>query len=68
MTTMASDQDCPYCGGKGSVYGVVGDVEFIFQCSCVGGSEEAVRWLLDLPDEPPDDPPSAEPSTGDSPI
>ncbi len=45
---------CRYCGGAGEVYGVVGGVEFYFQCVCSGGSEEAVRWLLgpDVPAPP----------------
>jgi hypothetical protein len=50
---MASEQPCPYCGGAGEVRGVVDDVEFIFKCSCSGGSEESVRWLLGLNDLPP---------------
>jgi hypothetical protein len=48
-----SEQPCPYCGGTGEVAGVVGDVEFIFQCPCTGGSEAAVRWLLGLDGETP---------------
>jgi hypothetical protein len=48
---------CPYCGGTGEVTGTVDDVEFKFQCVCAGGSEESVRWLLGLPDEPPADEP-----------
>jgi len=39
-------QPCPYCGDAGEVSGVVGDVQFFFQCPCSGGNEEAVRWLL----------------------
>jgi hypothetical protein len=52
-----ADLSCPYCGGAGEVSGTVGDVEFKFQCVCAGGSEESVRWLLGLPDEPPADEP-----------
>lgn len=50
---MTSDPRCPYCGGTGEVKGVVEDVEFIYQCSCSGGREESVRWLLGLNEEPP---------------
>ena len=54
---MTVDPNCPYCSGNGEVHGTVGDVEFNFQCVCAGGSEESVRWLLGLPDEPPADDP-----------
>jgi hypothetical protein len=37
---------CPRCGGTGKVAGVVDDVEFEFTCTCSGGNEEAIRWLL----------------------
>jgi hypothetical protein len=37
------------------VSGVVGDVEFCFECPCSGGSEEAVRWLLGSDRETPAD-------------
>ena len=47
------DALCPYCGGEEGVGGVVDDIEFFFQCPCSGGSEEAVRWLLGLQEEPP---------------
>jgi hypothetical protein len=50
---MTSDPRCPYCGGTGEVKGVIDDVEFIYQCSCSGGREESVRWLLGLNEEPP---------------
>lgn len=47
------DATCPYCDGKGEVSGVVDDVEFIFECSCAGGNEESVRWLMDIDDQAP---------------
>lgn len=57
-----ADPNCPYCGGTGEVYGTVDDVEFRFKCVCDGGSEEAVKWLLGLPEQPPaDEPPADEP-------
>ncbi len=47
---------CLWCEGSGEVSGAVDDVEFVFECICVGGNEEAIRWLLgsaakDLPDK-----------------
>jgi hypothetical protein len=33
----------------------VDDVEFIFDCVCVGGNEVTGRWLLGLDGEPPAD-------------
>ena len=53
MCRMASDEECPYCGGNGNVYGTVDDVELVIRCSCSGGSEEAVRALLGAEIEPP---------------
>jgi hypothetical protein len=50
---MPHDQGCPYCRGTGEVRGMVDDVEFVFECPCSGGSEEPVRWLLGLNEEPP---------------
>lgn len=50
---MTSDPKCPYCAGAGKVAGVVDDVEFVFACTCTGGGEEPVRWLLGLDREPP---------------
>jgi hypothetical protein len=44
--------NCPYCCGTGKVSGNVADVEFIFECVCVGGSEESVRWLLGPLEQP----------------
>lgn len=52
MSQMTNDPYCPYCGGTGEVKGTVDDVEFTFSCSCSGGSEESVRWLLGLNEEP----------------
>jgi hypothetical protein len=52
---MGNTQVCPFCGGAGEVKGVIDDVEFIFKCSCSGGSEESVQWLLGLNAEPPPD-------------
>lgn len=53
MRQMPNDPNCSYCVGKGEIKGTVDDVEFAFPCSCSGGSEEAVRWLLGLNEEPP---------------
>ncbi len=39
-------QPCRFCGGKGMVYGVVDDVEFVFDCICSSGDEAPIRWLL----------------------
>jgi hypothetical protein len=52
-----ANPSCPYCGGSGEVSGTVDDIEFKFQCVCSGGSEEAVKWLLGLDEEPPADEP-----------
>jgi len=41
--------DCPYCEGKRVAFGCVSDVFFEFDCVCIGGNEEAVRWLLGMP-------------------
>jgi hypothetical protein len=60
-----SREGCPYCRGSGEVEGTVDDVAFTFQCSCSGGSEEAVRWLLGLHGEAPSqgEPPQQESSS-----
>jgi hypothetical protein len=50
---MPNDPCCSYCVGKGEVKAIVDDIEFSFSCSCSGGSEEVVRWLLGLNEEPP---------------
>jgi hypothetical protein len=44
---------CPYCGGTAEIRGANDDVEFLVACTCAGGSEETVRWLLGL-NEPGD--------------
>jgi hypothetical protein len=41
-------QPCPYCGGTGKVANTVDDLEFEFDCTCAGGNEEAICWLLGL--------------------
>jgi hypothetical protein len=41
-----ASRPCPCCGGTGKVAGVVDDIEFEFACTCSGGNEEALRWLL----------------------
>jgi len=46
MRQMPNDPCCSYCVGKGEIKGTVDDVEFTFICSCAGGSEESVGWLL----------------------
>jgi hypothetical protein len=40
------EQPCLFCHGAGEVAGIVDDIEFLFQCPCSGGNEEAVLWLL----------------------
>jgi hypothetical protein len=54
---MSNDPSCRYCGGVGQVSGLIGDMEFTFQCVCTGGTEEPVRWLLGLEVEPVADEP-----------
>jgi len=46
-----ANPNCPYCNGSGEVSGVLDDVELRIVCSCSGGCEGTVRWLLCLDDD-----------------